>query len=72
MAPPETCCLHQLKFVEVDEFPDDAPDFSDVLEGYAMRRCQAACTSRAGARVQVAVCAEDSEAARSRLADSVP
>ena len=38
MAPPETCCLHQLKFVEVDEFPDDAPDFSDVLEGYAMRR----------------------------------
>ena len=34
------CGLHHLKFAEFEEFPEDTPDFSDVLGAYASsRRC---------------------------------
>ena len=35
------CCVHQLKFATLPEFPDDTPDFSDVVGGFAMRRSSA-------------------------------
>ena len=56
------CCLHELKFEVVDEFPDETPDFSDVLGGFATHRCQSKCAPRNSARAQVPMCAEDVEA----------
>ena len=53
------CCVHQLKFATLPEFPDDTPDFSDVVGGFAMRRCQARVTAPDGGRMQVPMCAED-------------
>ena len=53
------CSVHQLKFATLPEFPDDTPDFSDVVGGFAMRRCQARVTAPDGGRMQVPMCAED-------------
>ena len=57
----EQCSLHLLRFIEVEEFPDDGVDFSDVLGGFASGRCQALCCRKDGARLRVPLCEEDVE-----------
>ena len=53
------CGLHHLKFVELKEFPEDTPDFSDVLGSYASNRCKARACRRDGTLNRVPLCAED-------------
>ena len=53
------CCVHLLKFASLPEFPDDTPDFSDVVGGFAHRRCRARVTSPDGGRIRAPMCAED-------------
>lgn len=53
------CGLHYLKFAVLEEYPDDTPDFSDVLGSLATRRCRAKACRRDGARMRVPLCAED-------------
>ena len=60
-AQPGRCCLHLLRFAEIEEFPDDVVDFSDILGGYAIGRCQALCRPCDGETVQVPLCVEDVE-----------
>ena len=47
------CCLHRLRFAEIEEFPDDEVDFSDILGGFAVGRCQALCRPCDGESVQI-------------------
>ena len=60
-APVAQCCLHKLKFAAVEEFPDDEVDFSDILGGFAVGRCQAQCRPCDGESVQIPLCLEDLE-----------
>ena len=60
-APVAQCCLHKLKFAAVEEFPDDEVDFSDILGGFAVGRCQAQCRPCDGESVQIPLCLEDVE-----------
>ena len=53
------CGLHYLKFVELKEFPEGTPDFSDVLGAYASNRCKARACRRDGTLNRVLLCAED-------------
>ena len=55
------CGLQKLNFVNVDEFPGETPDFSDILGGFAIRRCQGVCRPAGSAAVRIALCAEDVE-----------
>ena len=55
------CCLHRLRFAEIEEFPDDEVDFSDILGGFAVGRCQALCRPCDGEAVQIPLCLEDVE-----------
>ena len=50
------CGLHHLKFVELKEFPEDTPDFSDVLGSYASNRCKARACRRDGTLNRVPLC----------------
>ena len=59
---PQLCGLHLLRFETVEEFPEETPDFSDIIGGFAAQRCQSKCIARNGARAQVPLCAEDVEA----------
>ena len=53
------CCgLHKLMFETLDEFPDDTPDFSNVVGAFASKRCRAAISTAQ----RVALCREDVEA----------
>ena len=60
---PETCCLHRLKFSEIEEFPEEVVDFTDELGSFAIGKCQAsyACRPKNGATVQIPLCLEDFE-----------
>ena len=51
--------LHHLKFVELKDFPEDTPDFSDVLGAHASNRCKARACRRDGTLNRVPLCAED-------------
>ena len=53
------CGLHHLKFVELKEFPEGTPDFSDVLGSYASNRCKARACRRDVTLNRVPLCAED-------------
>ena len=52
------CSLHKLMFETLDEFPDDTPDFSNVVGAFASKRCRAAISTAQ----RVALCREDVEA----------
>ena len=54
------CALHKLRFVAVEGFEEDTPDFSSVLGAFAVRRCKAAVSG--DVRHHVPLCAEDVEA----------
>ena len=43
----------------VEEFPDDTPDFTDILNTFATRHCHATCTPKSGERARVPLCVED-------------
>ena len=58
---PECCSLHRLKFADVAEFPDDKPDFNDILQGFAIGRCQATCRRKDTPPVRIPLCLEDVE-----------
>ena len=44
---PQLCGLHLLRFETVEEFPEETPDFSDIIGGFAAQRCQSKCIARA-------------------------
>ena len=52
--------MHNLRFVAVEGFEEDTPDFSSVLGAFAVRRCKAAVSG--DVRHRVPLCAEDVEA----------
>ena len=58
----QLCGLHLLKFEEIAEFPEDTPDFSDIVGGFAAQRCQSKCVARNDVRAEVPLCAEDVQA----------
>ena len=53
--------MHKLRFVAVEEFEEDTPDFSFILGAFAVRRCKAAVVS-GDVRHRVPLCAEDAGA----------
>ena len=50
------CTLHKLRFVAVEGFEEDTPDFSSVLGAFAARRCKAAVSG--DVRHRVPLCAD--------------
>ena len=57
----DKCCIHLLRFAEIEEFPGEAPDIDGVLVSFAAHRCQRNVLDRDGNYLRVPLCSEDVE-----------